>query len=148
MPKRSPNYSPSRHGTGWGSGQPSNAIVAFLDNPNVSDEQRLQVFADAGVTPPASMGGREITATPTTLTTQRGVSRITLKLINWTVGITPEFYRRVRSTTDPTLRAIYDQPTPSITTRPAPTVDNSIVSEFTPTTTEDDYEGVFGVRDV
>ena len=54
---RSPNYDPSRHGTGWPSNQPSKTTVAYLDNPFVTDEQRMEVFSDNSVTPPPSLGG-------------------------------------------------------------------------------------------
>jgi hypothetical protein len=52
---RSPNYNPATHGTGWASNQPSNAIVAYLNNPVVTNEQRLQLWEQEGVTPPSNL---------------------------------------------------------------------------------------------
>jgi len=150
VPKRSRNYSPARHGTGWSSGQPSNAIVVFLDNPNVSDEQRMQVFRDNEVTPPASLGGSQAQSRPQPQQVTRGVARVAIKVINWTQGMTPELYRRIRNTPTPEIRqSVREQPV-SITTNPAPTVTNTVVSEFqpqTPTTNPEAYNDIFGVRD-
>lgn len=147
---RSRNYSPSRHGTGWPSNQPSNAIVAFLDNPNVSDEQRMQVFLDNEVTPPASLGGIQAQARPQPRQVARGVARVAFKVINWTQGVTPELYRRIRNTPTPEIRRPVREPPVSITTNPAPTVTNTIVSDFQPapaTTNPEAYNDIFGVRD-
>jgi len=52
---RSSNYSPSRHGRGWSSSKPGNAAVNFLNNPNVSDDAKIEYIINNGATPPASM---------------------------------------------------------------------------------------------
>lgn len=147
---RSPNYDPARHGTGWPSNQPSNAIVNYLNNEYVSDEQRLQVFRDNSdsnytIVPPPSLGGSTIAVTPQPAVIERGYSIITVKLINWNTGITPEIYRRIMNIEDPQLA--YDIPTDSITMNPAPTITNSIVSEFTELP-NDNFTGIFGVQDI
>jgi len=149
MSKRSPNYSPSRHGTGWPSNQPTAPIVAFLDNPNVSDEQRMQVFLDNEVTPPASLGGGQAQARPQPRQVARGVARVAFKVINWTQGVTPELYRRIRNTPAPEIRRPVREAPVSITMNPAPTVTNTIVSDFQPTTSTnpESYNDIFGVRD-
>jgi hypothetical protein len=64
--------------------------------------------------------------------------------------MTPELYRRIRNTPTPEIRqSVREQPV-SITTNPAPTVTNTVVSEFqpqTPTTNPEAYNDIFGVRD-
>jgi hypothetical protein len=123
--------------------------VAFLDNPNVSDEQRMVVFRDNNVTPPASLGGSQAQARPQTRQVARGVARVAFKVINWTQGMTPELYRRIRNTTAPELRRPVRERPVSITTNPAPTVTNTVVSDFQPTTSTnpESYNDIFGVRD-
>ena len=68
---RSSNYSPSRHGRGWSSGKPGNAAVNFLNNPNVSNDAKIEYIRNNNATPPASMleqGSVDDTPTPTPLT--------------------------------------------------------------------------------
>jgi hypothetical protein len=153
---RSPLYNPLRHGTGWPSNQPSKTTVAYLDNPFVTDEQRLEVFADNSVTPPQSMGGTIAVVDTAPAVIERGAALIQVKnpFINW-IDFTPEIYRLVLNTTDPLLMGrpdsdsdepSYDIPTGVITTRPAPTVENSIVTSFTPLSNSD-TAGIFGLKD-
>lgn len=52
---RSSNYSPSRHGRGWSSGKPGNAAVNFLNNPNVSNDAKIEYIRNNGATPPSGM---------------------------------------------------------------------------------------------
>ena len=145
---RSPDYNPSRHGTGWKTNEPSKSIVAFLDNPFVTDEQRMEVFTDNGVTPPPSLGGAIAVVETTPPVIERGVAFIPVKIINW-VDITPEIYRRILTTNNPELtprisEPEYDVRTPTLTTRPAPTVENSIVASFVPSEASD-TTGIFGL---
>ena len=52
---RSPNYIPSRHGTGWEQNAPGNAAVKFLDHPNVAVDAKIEYIQENGATPPSSM---------------------------------------------------------------------------------------------
>tara|TARA_Y100000389_G_scaffold24075_2_gene20789 strand:+ start:2334 stop:2804 length:471 start_codon:yes stop_codon:yes gene_type:complete len=153
---RSPNYDPSRHGTGWPSSQPSKTTVAYLDNPFVTDEQRMEVFSDNSVTPPPSLGGAIAVVDTTPAIIERGAALIQVRnpFINW-IDFTPEIYRLVLNTNDPMLTGrpepdndepSYDIPTGFITTRPAPTIENSIVTSFTPLS-DSDTAGIFGLKD-
>lgn len=147
---RSPDYNPARHGTGWKSNEPKKTTVAFLDNPFVTDEQRMQVFSDNDVTPPQSLGGAIAVVETTPTIIERGAAFIPVKIINW-IDITPEIYRRILTTNDPELTSRdsepeYDIPTPTLTTRPAPTVENSIITSFAPLGASD-TTGIFGLKD-
>jgi hypothetical protein len=53
MPKLSPNYNPSRHGTGWATGMPNDAAIKFLEGPYTSTDAKIQWLQDMGVTIPA-----------------------------------------------------------------------------------------------
>jgi len=102
------------------------------------------------VTPPASLGGGQAQARPQPRQVARGVARVAFKVINWTQGVTPELYRRIRNTPAPEIRRPVREAPVSITMNPAPTVTNTIVSDFqpTPTTTNPEaYNDIFGVRD-
>ena len=116
---RSPNYNPATHGTGWPPNQPSNAIVAYLNNPVVTNQQRLMLWEQEGVTPPPNFSASTPTPTPTTTTsttssstssrtsTPRKRTKTKVKgkttsekkfIINWNRGLTEGFQKKIADT--------------------------------------------------
>lgn len=52
---RSSYYTPSKHGTGWKRGHPTAAEVNFLNNTNVSDQDKVNFIVSIGAKPPSSL---------------------------------------------------------------------------------------------
>lgn len=170
---RSPNYNPATHGTGWPSNQPSNAIVAYLNNPVVTNQQRLMLWEQEGVTPPPNFSSSTPTPTPTTSTTSSSTSstrtstprkrtktKVKKKMtsqnkfiINWNRGLTEGFQKKIADTPKISLTlpetagtSVAEIETPQITTTTRQTITNPIVENFQPLPPEN-TTGLFGLKD-
>ena len=74
MPKRSKQYSPSKHGTGWPSGHPTDAEIRFLNSATVNNNDKVKFIVNNNATPPKSLATSlpappPPPGTPTTTTT-------------------------------------------------------------------------------
>ena len=68
---RSPNYDPSRHGTGWTSKMPDRRALTLLDNPNVQQDTKIEYIESNGATPPADWIGT-VTTTDSLIASPEG----------------------------------------------------------------------------
>jgi len=169
---RSPNYNPAIHGTGWPDNQPSNAIVAYLNNPVVTNEQRLLLWEQEEVTPPPNFSSSTPTPTATTSTTSSSTSSRTSTprkrtktkvkgkttpekkfIINWNRGLTEGFQKKIADTPkisltlpEPAGTSVAEIETPQITTTTRQTITNPIVENFQPLPPEN-ITGLFGLKD-
>jgi len=172
---RSPNYNPATHGTGWASNQPSNAIVAYLNNPVVTNEQRLLLWEQEGVTPPSNLIDPSTltqpapTATTTSSSTSRSRTSSTPKkrtktpkkrnkpvnefIINWAWRLPEEILTKVVATPLISLTPSEPATTPAATIQPAQitttttqNITNPIVENFQQLP-PDNLTGLFGIID-
>ena len=173
---RSPNYNPATHGTGWASNQPSNAIVAYLNNPVVTNEQRLLLWEQEGVTPPSNLIDPSTLTQPaptTTTTTSSSTSRsrtsstpkkrtktpkkrnkpVNEFIINWAWRLPEEILTKVVATPLISLTPSEPATTPAATIQPAQitttttqNITNPIVENFQQLP-PDNLTGLFGIID-